>query len=163
MLGKVKGMLGGKPSAERPGSSQRRETKHIKSDKQRGRVWGETTRGQDLKDATDVRKSDKPAADAAMIKKAIEKTNVGSRMSPEHMGDLIDHMEVRAAAATARAARRKRRARPWRTRPWPLLHAITGWRPALLQRPPHRASAALSTRGQADWQARAVGRGALSR
>lgn len=105
MLGKVKGMLAGKPLIDRTSSSQRRETKHIKSDKQRGRVWGETTRGQDLKDATDVKASAKPAADAAMIKKAIEKTNVGSRMSPEHMNDLIDHMEVRAVLRRVRNGR----------------------------------------------------------
>mmetsp|Transcript_15234 Transcript_15234/g.37159 ORF Transcript_15234/g.37159 Transcript_15234/m.37159 type:complete len:746 (+) Transcript_15234:95-2332(+) len=95
MLGKVKGMLGGKPGAAsgaRPGG--RRDTKHLKGNKERGRVWGDTTRGQDLKDATDVKASAKPAADAAVIKKAIEKTNVGARMSPEHMNDLIDHMDV---------------------------------------------------------------------
>jgi len=90
MLGKVKGMMGsGRASGNRPVKGT-----HVKGERQRGRVWGETTRGQDLKDTKDLKPTAKPAPDAALIKKAIEKTNVGSRMNPEHMGDLVDHMET---------------------------------------------------------------------
>lgn len=90
---KVMNILGSNKSGER--TTPRRDTKHVRGDRQRGRVWGETTRGQDLKDTKDLKPTAKPAPDAALIKKAIEKTNVGARMNPEHMGDLVDHMEVR--------------------------------------------------------------------